>query len=224
LNGPVYADLQFPLAHAGRPYVFVNMVTTIDGKSVSGERMEPVADLGSDLDHETMRLIEEAADAVMIGAGSLRATAGLHYPSRLARFVVSSTGRLDYGAPFFTATDAKGWVVTNEAGEKEVAGRAHCLVTGPGDVRLEEALRRMRVEMGVERLLVEGGSELNASLLRLDLVDELFLTMSPLIKLGRHTPTYADGEPLPREGMLRFALVSAQPRGDEVFLRYRRSP
>lgn len=204
--------------------MFVNMVTTIDGKSVSGERSEPVADLGSDLDHATMRQIEEAADAVMIGAGSLRATAGLHYPARLARFVVSSTGRLDYSAPFFTATDARGWVVTNLTGEKEVAGRAHCLVTGEGEVRLGEALRRMRVEMGVERLLVEGGSELNASLLKLDLVDELFLTLSPLVKLGRSTPTYADGEALPRRGMLRFSLVSAQPRGDEVYLRYKRNP
>jgi riboflavin biosynthesis pyrimidine reductase len=220
--GP-YGDIEFPLAPEGRPYTYINMVTTIDGKSVSGSRHEAVADLGSELDHATMRDIEATADAVMSGAGSLRATRGLRYPPRLARFVVTNSGKLDYAVPFFSGSVENAWVVTNREGSRHAEGRAHCLVAGEEAVDLVEAFRKLRIEMGVRRLLVEGGSELNASVLALDLVDELFWTVSPLVKLGRATPTYADGDPLPRQAMLRFCLVSAEPVGDEVFLRYRRS-
>lgn len=222
MNPGVYDTLEFPQPPANRPYTFINMVTTIDGKSVSGTREEDVQDLGSATDHATMRTIEASADAVLIGAGSLRATAKLHFAPRLARFVVSRTGKLDFNAPFFAKSDENAWVVTASSGAKEVAGRAHCMVVGEDTVDLVEALRRMRVEMGIGRLLVEGGSELNASLLALDTVDELFLTVAPLVKLGRTTPTYADGEPLCRADLLRFNLVSSYAVGDEVFLRYQR--
>ena len=67
-----------------------------------------------------------------------------------------------------------------------------------------------------------GGSELNAQLLKADVVDELFLTVAPKIKLGRDVPTYAGGEPLPREAILDFDLLESHVLGDEVFLRYRR--
>ena len=74
----------------------------------------------------------------------------------------------------------------------------------------------------VERLLIEGGSELNAALLALDLVDELFWTVAPNVKLGRGVPTYADGEPLPRGSLLSFEIVSVHQVVDELYLRYRR--
>jgi len=219
---PVYGHLEFPAAPAERPYAYINMVTTIDGKSVSGTRTEDVQDLGSSLDHATMRTIEATADAVLIGAGSLRATAKLQYAPRLARFVVSRSGDLDLSSPFFVKSPENAWVVTARAGAKRLEGRAHCLVAGEADVDLTEALRRMRVEMGIGRLLIEGGSELNASLLALDVVDELFLTLAPLVKLGRTTPTYADGEALSRDALLGFGLLSSISVGDEVFLRYQR--
>lgn len=69
-------------------------------------------------------------------------------------------------------------------------------------------------------IVVEGGSELNAALLHENLVDELFLTLAPKIKLGRSTPTYAGGDPLSREQVQRYRLVSCLPVQDEVFLRY----
>jgi riboflavin biosynthesis pyrimidine reductase len=74
----------------------------------------------------------------------------------------------------------------------------------------------------VEKLYVLGGSEINAELLSRDLVDELFLTVAPKIKLGADTPTFAGGTALPREALLQFELIESQIIGDEVFLRYRR--
>lgn len=208
-----YADLAFPAAPPERPYVFINMVATIDGKILTGERDEPVMDLGSKADHAAMRRLESAADAVMLGAGSLRATPGLWYPAALIRVVVSETGKVPLDGRFFTDAPDRAYVATNNP----VVG----VQTLPLPPR--EALRVLRQVLGVERLLCEGGSELNAHLIAQELVDELFLTLAPKVKLGRDVPTYADGAPLPRNQVQNFELIELTRLDDEVFLRYRRA-
>jgi 2,5-diamino-6-(ribosylamino)-4(3H)-pyrimidinone 5'-phosphate reductase len=220
LEEGVYPDLQLGPAPPGRPFVLINMVATIDGKTVSGGRDEPVADIGSDLDHATMRQIERAADAVMVGAGSLRATKGLHYPPRLLRIVATASGDVPTARRFFTDDQARAFVALPRSARAPEG--INTLVHGESELDWRSLLGALRADHGVERLLVEGGSELNASLLREDLVDELFLTLAPKVKLGRGVPTYAGGEPLGREEMLKFTLVACRPVGDEVFVRYRR--
>lgn len=217
---PVYENLETPSVE-GRPWIAINMVTTIDGKILSGNRDENVMDLGSKLDHVTMRALENLSDAVMIGAGSLRATPGLWYPADLPRFVVSLSGELDYEARFFSEAPGTAFVVTGSAGASRVPVPIQALFSGT-QIDWPGVLYRMLAEFKIRRLLVEGGSELNASLLKEDLVDELFWTIAPKIKLGRDVPTYADGEPLDRSELLNFELVSNQTFGDEIYLRYRR--
>jgi len=197
------SDIAFPSATDDRPYVAINMVTTIDGKIITGDRAEHVMDLGSRHDHARMRQIEAAVDAVMIGAGTLRATPKLWYDARLIRVVVSSSGVVDRSCRFFT----------------DAPERAHVL---DGSRPWSDVFRWMRHELGIERLLVEGGSELNASVLEEGWVDEMFLTVAPKVKLGRLTPTYAGGDPLPRDLIQSYELLSCEPIEDEVFLRYRR--
>lgn len=214
---PPYADLEYPAAPTGRPYVVVNMATTIDGKILTGERDEPVADLGSAVDKAAMRRVEASVQAVMIGAGTLRATPGLWYPAPLWRIVVSASGRVPAASRFFTDAPDRAIVLTDAADP----------TTLPEEVRvwsadLGVALGRLRAELGIERLLVEGGSELNAHLLAADLVDELFLTLTPKVKLGAGVPTYAGGTPLPRDRVQRYKLLEATVVEDEIFARYRR--
>jgi riboflavin biosynthesis pyrimidine reductase len=98
---------------------------------------------------------------------------------------------------------------------------AKVLRTGEDEVDLEQLLTKLK-GMGVRRLLVLGGSELNAALLQNNLVDELFLTIAPKVKLGRDIPTYAGGNALPREHVQKFRLVEHHAFENEVFLRYRR--
>ncbi|MCW5941355.1 MAG: RibD family protein [Fimbriimonadaceae bacterium] len=212
-----YADLAYPPCPAGRPYVAVNMATTIDGKILTGERDEPVADLGSAVDRATMRRIEASVQAVMIGAGTLRATPGLWYPTDLWRIVVSGSGRVDGGSRFFGDAPDRAILLT---GSKNLPALPPGVRVWSAD--LADALARLRVDLGIERLLVEGGSELNAQLLAADLVDELFLTLAPKVKLGSLVPTYAGGDPLPRHRVQRYRLLEATVVEDEVFLRYRR--
>lgn len=227
-----YDDLRFPDPPADRPYVFINMVSTIDGKILTGERDEPVMDLGSKNDHAVMRRIESAADAVIIGAGSLRATKGLWYPQELIRVVVTASGDVPWESRFFTDAPEKAFVATlapahtasTPLKDRKRGGAGDAM--GPGvrslPLALPLALRILRQDHGVRYLLCEGGSELNASLLRLDLVDELFLTLAPKVKLGRDVPTYAGGEPLKREEVQQFVLIEVHRVEDELFLRYRK--
>lgn len=217
----VYPGLEFPEAGLLRPYTFINMVTTIDGKIITGERDEPIADLGSDIDHASMRQIENAAQAVLIGAANLRAAPKLWYPAHLVRIVATKSGSVDPSCRFFTDAPDKAYVLTNESHRDAVPAGVQPLVFGRDDTDWVTLFAFLRKNMGIKRLLVEGGSEINAYLLRLNLIDELFLTVAPKIKLGRDVPTYAGGHPLAREEVQNYELLSHLVAGDEVFLRYR---
>lgn len=195
------------------------MVTTIDGKIVTGNRGEHVGDLGSSVDHELMRKIEAAADAVLIGAGAQRSTAQLWYPNHLYRFVVTNSGNVLTPSRFFDDAPERAVVICPE--------EASLPPLSPKVRRMHESdwqsrLAVIRSEYAVSKLLVEGGSEINAQLLELDVVDELFLTLAPKIKLGKDVPTYADGDALPRSKVQEYVIIEQHRIGDELFVRYRR--
>lgn len=217
---PLYPDLKHARPHADRPYVFINMVTTVDGKTVSGDRTEDVLDLGSRIDHQVMRAIEDQADGVLVGASTLRAASPKWNPGTDFRVVASRRGDFNYEVPFFRGGGRAFVACGADTSFSTPAGveRLECGKEGMDPARL---LKRL-AEMGCRRLLCFGGSELNAQLLAKDLVDELFLTLAPKVKLGRGLPTYAGGEPLARERMLTFDLVEHHVVDSEVFLRYRR--
>src|SRR5579862_5825863 len=96
-----YANLRFGPAPNDRPYTVIDMVATIDGKIVSGERGEDVGDLGSDVDHAVMRMLQDTVDGVLIGAGTLRATPSGWDPKTRFRVVVSNSGHVDTTHSFF---------------------------------------------------------------------------------------------------------------------------
>jgi len=66
-------------------------------------------------------------------------------------------------------------------------------IFGKQNVDIDKALRWLRAKWNVKRLLCEGGGELNAAIVTAGLVDELHLTISPVIFGGRAAPTLADG-------------------------------
>jgi riboflavin biosynthesis pyrimidine reductase len=217
----VWTSLQFPEPPEDRPYVFINMVTTIDGKIITGGRDEAVQDLGSATDHATMHAIEAAADGIIIGSTTIKATPRMNLPSQLKRYCVTGRGGLDPRHDFFATTSLGAWLVM-PASSPDPGPEFQTIRAGDEELDAREALRVIRQEHGVRRLLSEGGAELNATLLQEDLVDELFWTIAPKIKLGRDLPNYAGGHPLPRADVMRFTILDSKIAGDEVFMRYRR--
>jgi riboflavin biosynthesis pyrimidine reductase len=198
------------------------MVCTIDGKILSGERNEGVMDLGSDVDHQALRDLESQSDAVLIGGETLRSTEGIWYPDRLWKIVLTQTGNLPWTSRFFSDDPSRAIVASPAKTRLSLPDGVRRIDLAP-NFTFRELLNNLHEQFGIMKLVVEGGSETNASFLKEDLIDELFLTISPSIKLGRETPTIAGGEPLPREALLKFKLIQNQTVGDEVFLRYRRN-
>jgi riboflavin biosynthesis pyrimidine reductase len=98
--GALYEDLEMPSPwrrDASRPYVVINMVSSVDGKSTMGGKASRI---GSVSDRQTMRTLRSKADAVMIGANTLRAeklSLGLDEPARDPQplaVIVTNTGNV----------------------------------------------------------------------------------------------------------------------------------
>jgi len=216
-----YSNLTFPPAPSDRPYTFINMVATIDGKTVI-EVGEDVVGLGSKVDQEAMDHIESAADAVLIGGQTLRSTNARWNPKSAIRIGMTKSGKVPFDKQFFSAPESQAYLACPSNLILELPEHVQRINAGKVEVDPVWLARHLRSDLEVERLHILGGSETNALFIRHNLVDELFLTIAPKIKLGREVPTYAGGEPLARQDLQSYSLIESHAIGDEVFLRYRR--
>jgi riboflavin biosynthesis pyrimidine reductase len=175
----VYGDV--PVVE-GRPSVRLNMIASVDGAtSVAGLS----GGLGGAADRRLFSVLRAAADAVLVAAGTLRAEN--YGPGTLPIAVVSRSCSLDWRSPFFTAATIRPVVVTvsdapavNRAQAEEVAD---VVLAGTTDVDLRMALGALG-ERGARSVLAEGGPSLNSQLAAAGLLDELCLTVSPVLVGG----------------------------------------
>ncbi len=220
-----------------RPFVTMNMAMTADGKITSASREYPT--FTSARDRKTMDRIRAEADAVLVGAGTLRADdpplhvrdpemrafrRSLGKPDGLLNVVVTASADLDPGSAFFRDAHAAVRIVATveDAPAARLAtleGRCEVWKVGRGRVDLVELVGRLR-ERGVERLLVEGGGELNWGFVEADLLDEIHVTVAPSLLGGRLAPTLLEGEGLSMDARRRLRLASCEAHGDEVYLRW----
>lgn len=225
--------------NARLPFVLINMAMTADGKIATANRA--ISSFGSKRDHDHLLALRATADAVMCGArtadlndinlgpGSatfrrLRLKRGLSEYN--LRIVVSGSGSINSRAEIFRHHFSPLIILTTERMAAATRRRLERLgveikICGRREVNFPRALRWLRRQWKVERLLCEGGGELNAALFRAGLVDELHLTVCPKVFGGRNAPTIADGSGIPRlADAARFRLESARRHGEEMFLVY----
>jgi len=218
-------------APADRPFVFVNMIATADGRAARDGRS---AALGEEADLELLLELRAIADAVLIGTGTLRAEGYdrlVRSEERRARRRAAGLGedptavllsrRFDvpWDAGLFQAPEQPVLVYTGTG-----AGEAPAVPAPVEVVRLEVAgLTEMLADLrrrGVRALLCEGGPTLHGALQAAGLVDELFLTIAPLITGDSDEPNIVEGGRLP--DAVDLELVWDERVGSELFLRYRR--
>jgi len=223
--------------------VLINMVASLDGKATVGGK---AGALGSPTDRTLMRSLRARADAVMIGAGTLRAEKlRLDVPEDLAS-ARASRGLKPQPLAVLATTSGDVPLETNLVGsspdnllilsspeapkERFASLSSHPLVelvtketADPAEARLDlgRALGVLKERHGVEVLLVEGGPALNHSLVSSGLADELFLTLAPKV-VGGEGPGglgVVEGPPLRQNG-IASKLVTVHLYEDELFLRY----
>lgn len=214
-----------------RPFVAMNFAATVDGRATIAGVSGPI---GSATDTAMLVGLRGRFDAVMIGAGTMRAErygrpladqAKRERRERLGLphdpLTVIVSGRLDlpWDAPLFTEGAGRVLVFTaSETEPPEVATSLRVVRHEGGAVNLAEALRHLRQERGVRAVLSEGGPRLHAELQAAGLVDDLFLTIAPKL-VGGEAPRIVEGT-LP--GIAPLELAWLLEEDGELFARYRR--
>ena len=216
----LYLDISFPEPPPDRPYVFINMVSSLDGKAtVSGS----ASGIGSKVDRQVMNNLRALSDGVMVGAGTLCAEKiSLSVPEHLSR-LRSSTGRSSQPLAII-ASHGPHPPLHNLLNSKPHNTLITSGLRSSEECKLEirDILRAIRNSHSIESLLVEGGPSLNHSLLSANLVDEIFLTISPKI-IGGSTEdisTIVEGTSENIPGVTNSELVSVNMSESEIFLRY----
>jgi riboflavin-specific deaminase-like protein len=215
-------------AHAERPFLFLNMVASADGRAAIEGRTAALASAADTLLLTELRAI---ADAVLVGTGTIRAEGYgrlVRNAERVARreaaglaatptaVLISRSFDVPWGAPLFAAADQPVIVYTGGKGPPP-------RVAAPLDVvRLEDPTPRAAMadlrSRGVRSLLCEGGPTLNSALLEAGIVDELFLTISPQLAGETGAPRIVEGLGLPQPALLRLEWVLRHE--EELYLRY----
>jgi riboflavin-specific deaminase-like protein len=215
--------------HDDRPYIAVNFATTVDGRATIGGVSGPI---GSSSDTAMLVGLRQRFDAVMIGAGTMRAerygrlASDQEQRERRERIglpcdplMVIVSGRLDlpWDAPLFTAGGGRVLILTASEAEPPPTATSLRIVRHEKFVDIVEAMRRLRQEHGVRALLCEGGPGLHNQLEGAGLVDDLFLTIAPKLA-GGEGPRIIEGD-LPGIEPLELAWLLEEE--GELFARYR---
>jgi riboflavin-specific deaminase-like protein len=218
-----------PLARPERPYLVLNFATTLDGRAAIDGKSGPI---GSRTDTEMLQRLRTRVDAVMIGAGTMRAErygrlvsdpelrayrerSGLtHDPLAV---IVSNRFELPWDAGLFTVGDGSVVIFTASDQEPPETPTPVTVVRHPDGVELDRALEWLLTNHDVRSVLCEGGPMLHGRLREGGLADELFLTIAPKLA-GGEGPRILEGALSDIEPVeLAWLLESS----GELFARYR---
>ncbi|MPZ84731.1 MAG: deaminase [Actinophytocola sp.] len=212
----------------GVAQVRLSMVMSVDGSTT--DEAGWTSRLGRPADKRLLRALRGVADAILVGAGSVRT--GRYPPHRppaeyRARrreagrpevaplVVVTGSGDLDWSLPAFTDSGTPTLVLTCGRAPTPRLPADQVLVHGEATVDLDAGLGALRDRFGLCAVLCEGGPGLATELFRAGLVDELVVSLAPSIMPGRNRRLVDN--PRRRE---ELTLSEVYEEDGQVFLRY----
>jgi 2,5-diamino-6-(ribosylamino)-4(3H)-pyrimidinone 5'-phosphate reductase len=210
-----------------RPFVILNAAMTLDGKIATriGD-----SEISSSKDLREVHKLRARVDAVMVGIGTQlkddpRLTVHRVKGKNPMRVVIDSLARTSPKSRVLTEDGHTVVAVTKRAPESRVVrlrGKGATVIRcGTRQVDLVSLLTKLR-EMGVRRLLLEGGGNLNYSMLTQGLVDEVRVTVAPLLVGGEKAKTLVEGVGIGEvRRAVRLSLVRIEHVGQELRVRYR---
>jgi 2,5-diamino-6-(ribosylamino)-4(3H)-pyrimidinone 5'-phosphate reductase len=218
-----------------RPFVFINVAMTADGKIDTFERKG--AAISSSRDKERVDQLRASADAVMVGGRTLldedpkltvktealregRVARGL--PPNPIKVGVVTQAKINADSQFLNAGPADVVIFTTRRTSKKYLAllksrRVDVYVDDAEKVNLQRALATLK-DLGIKRLMVEGGGTLNFELMRLGLVDEVTAYVAPLVFGGESAPTMVAGSGLKRSEAIPLKLIEVETWDDNGLL------
>ncbi|WP_404786595.1 RibD family protein [Altericista sp. CCNU0014] len=220
-----------------RPLTTVVLAASVDGKISDVGRSHPTFGSKHDFDHLEQQVA--AADAVLFGSATLRAggtAMRVVNPARIeqrvrdgkpeqpVQIVCTRTGDLDPALPFFRQPIPRYLLTTLEGAarwqDRMGFDRVLSAQTKEGQIDWHRVLNEL-YQAGVSRIAVLGGGEVVAALLEADLLDELHLTVCPILLGGKDAPTPVAGAGFLQDCAPRLELVGVKQIDGELFLHYR---
>ncbi len=222
-----------------RPFVFINVAMTADGKIDTFRRQG--AAISSSRDKQRVDQLRAESDAVLVGGRTLldedpkltvksealraeRVQRGL--PPNPIKVGVVSKAHFTSHSKFLYEGGAQVVIFTTTRTSNEQFAFLHSqgvnVFVHPGERVDLRAMMHTLHELGIRRLMVEGGATLNFELIRLGLVDELYAYVAPLIFGGETAPTLAAGAGFERSEAVRLQWLGAETWDDGgVVLKYK---
>ncbi|WP_296876493.1 2,5-diamino-6-(ribosylamino)-4(3H)-pyrimidinone 5'-phosphate reductase [uncultured Methanobrevibacter sp.] len=218
-----------------RPYVILNAAMTLDGKIAT---QTGSSNISGEKDLERVHEIRKECDAIMVGIGTVLADDPRLTVHKIdarpednpVRVVVDSKGRTPIDARI-TNSDAKTIIaMANEykddfkASEKyETFKNRGVKFFFSGDKRVDlKALMSYLHEEGIDKLMLEGGSTLNFSMIKSGLIDEIIICVAPMIVGGANAKTFFDGEGFDlMDDAVRLELTDSYTLDKDLILHYK---
>jgi 2,5-diamino-6-(ribosylamino)-4(3H)-pyrimidinone 5'-phosphate reductase len=214
--------------------VIVNSAMTVDGKIATHQGDSAIS---SKDDLIRVHKLRDSVDGIIVGISTVLADnprltirLGRKQPKEkhLTRIIIDSMGRIPLDSQILrTASEIKTIVAVTKLAHMNVRRKikktgAIVIVAGTNTVDLKRVLWTIQ-KMGIKKILVEGGGEINWSLFSLGIVNELIVTIAPKIIGGRQATTLVEGEGYSRvsQGLkLQLKKVRMQNNG-ELVLHYK---
>jgi len=217
-----------------KPFVFINCAMSLDGKISTIERKQ--VRISSDEDLRRVDELRAESDAILVGMNTIviddpkltikserlrreRLKRGL--PENPIKIGIGNVNGMKLNSDFLNYGKIIVFTTENSDPEKieRLRKKADVHVLGKDRVNLNKMLRIL-AEMGVKKLMIEGGGTVNFELLKEGLVDEIYVTVAPRIFGGINAPTLVDGEGFKLNEAIDLKLLGTENLHDLLVLRY----
>ncbi|RLI85456.1 MAG: 2,5-diamino-6-(ribosylamino)-4(3H)-pyrimidinone 5'-phosphate reductase [Candidatus Altiarchaeales archaeon] len=220
-----------------KPFIFINSAMSLDGKISTSEKKQ--VKISNEKDMERVDRLRAESDAILVGSNTVaiddpkltvkserlrkeRVKKGL--PENPLKVMVGSIKEIKFDSDFLDYGNAEKIIFTTEKEDSEkivrLMEKARVFVLGKKRVDLKKMVSILS-DLGVKRIMVEGGGTLNFEMLKEGLVDEIYVAIAPKIFGGRNVPTLADGEGFKEGGIVDLELIDIEKLDEIIVLRYR---
>jgi len=213
-----------------KPYVIINCAMSADGK-ISLPNRNPLK-ISNNEDIKRMYKLRSEVDAVLIGVETVltddpKLTVKKKYfktPKNPIRIILDSKCRTPLNS-LVVNSDAKTFIITSKKCNKKFEENVkiiNCQTDNEGYIDLA-ILMDILFNLGIKKLMVEGGGTTIWNFLKSDLIDDLYSYVAPIIIGGKLTPTIADGAGIKNKNeIIYLKIVSIKKLGDGILIHYKK--